>query len=110
MDYDLIVQMLAAKFGVSPSEALAVLGTLMLGFRILGKVIPDDKRGVAGFIRKASKILGAYVENKKKSAPDVEDNSLSFAEEYRLTLEEQPVQTAQNFFARDANGRFTKRV
>ena len=49
---------------VSPGTALTIIAGLLF-FERLGKMIPDDATGILGAIRKLSKILGAYIENKK---------------------------------------------
>ncbi|MDB4725964.1 hypothetical protein OAF54_00915 [bacterium] len=49
--------------GLSPSTVAFVIA-LILFFERIGKLIPDEATGIKGLIRKASKILGGYIENK----------------------------------------------
>ena len=63
----------AGALGVEPTTALLGVGVVMTGANILGKVIPDDKKGVLGVIRKVAKVVGAYVPNTVHKGVSVTD-------------------------------------
>lgn len=54
-----------AALGIDPGT-IATIVAVVLFFERIGKLIPDDATGILGLVRKASKILGGYVENQKK--------------------------------------------
>lgn len=53
-----------SAIGLSP-ELIGVIAGAIILFERIGKLIPDSAGGLLGLIRKASKILGGYVENQK---------------------------------------------
>lgn len=66
MDFDTITG-LATAAGVG-SGTLAKVALISIAANAVGRLIPDDKRGVLGVLRKVAKTVGLYVPNRITSA------------------------------------------
>ena len=64
---------LARLLGVEPATALLVFGLFVTAANLVGRLIPDDKTGALGVIRRTAKLIGMYAPNKvhsKESNPE----------------------------------------
>ena len=82
MDVNNLVLAAAAVLGVNPVTAVAVLGAVVALSNLTGRIIPDDKPGVLGVIRKVAKVIGMYTPNKITSGVSVNDAARTVIEEH----------------------------
>lgn len=52
------------------SAVLVTIGTVAVA-NVIGRAIPDDARGVLGFVRKVAKVVGLYMSNRVTSSKSV---------------------------------------
>lgn len=64
---------LARLLGVDPATALLIFGLFVTVANLVGRMIPDDKTGALGAIRKIAKVIGVYAPNKVHSKDAVEE-------------------------------------
>ncbi len=62
-----LIAAIAPNMDTQSVSLLSVGLAVSLGAKVIGKVIPDDKKGVLGVIRSAAKIIGLVVEDRKVS-------------------------------------------
>lgn len=67
------VPLIAQLLGLAPTTLLFGIFLVNQGAKVLGRVIPNDKKGVLGVVRKVSKILGADPSSKITSGVSVQD-------------------------------------
>jgi hypothetical protein len=60
---------LAGFLNVEPATALLFITLLVTVANLIGRLIPDDKVGVLGFVRDLCKLIGAYTPNRTASNP-----------------------------------------
>lgn len=68
-----VLTLIAAKLGLDVVTLVGLLPLIVLGSNIVGRLIPDDKTGVLGFVRKIAKVGGLYVSNRISSGIKVND-------------------------------------
>lgn len=64
---------LAQWLGVEPATALLFVGIIVMVANLTGRLIPDDKTGVLGAIRKLCKFIGFYASNRISSGLTVNE-------------------------------------
>lgn len=64
---------LAQWLGVEPATALLFVGIIVMVANLTGRLIPDDKTGVLGAIRKLCKFIGFYASNRIASGLTVNE-------------------------------------
>lgn len=64
---------IARFFNINPATALLFVTILVSMANVAGRMIPDDKTGVLGFIRNASKFIGLVVANRVTSGVTTND-------------------------------------
>lgn len=52
------------------SAVLVTVGTVAVA-NVVGRVIPDDAKGILGVVRKVAKVVGLYASNRVKSGKSV---------------------------------------
>lgn len=72
-----LIPPLAQWLGVQPSTVLLLIGLIITGCNIAGRVIPDTATGPLGMIRKIAKVVGLLVPN--RIAPSVSVNDVAKA-------------------------------
>lgn len=98
MDMNDLVFVAAAALGVNPVTAVAVAGLVVAGANLTGRLIPDDKPGFLGVVRKVAKVIGLYTPNKITSGVSVNDAARAVIEEQTRVgdLLDQAIESAQN--------------
>lgn len=76
---DMIFTFIQERFGMSAIEFAGALALTSTVFQFVSKVIPDDKKGVLGVIRKISKVGGLYISNRVNSHYTVEELAIRSA-------------------------------
>lgn len=75
MDFDIsqLVPILGQVTGLAPSSLLLYVGILVTVANITGRLIPDDKTGFLGGVRKVAKVVGVYASNRVTSGVSAND-------------------------------------
>lgn len=71
MNVEDLIPPVAQALGIDPATALLIFGVLVAGANLVARIIPDDKTGPLGIIRKISKVIGLYASNKVTSGVTV---------------------------------------
>lgn len=108
MDFNTTTTGLASFLGLDQIALLAILSVFTLICRAVGKLIPDDKTGFLGFVRKACKVMGLYVQNRVVSEPESSVAKTLIEETQRVKnindslngLPEEAFEQAENIFKR----------
>ena len=61
---DQLFDAIVALLNLDAATLMGVLAFVAIVAQFVGRVIPDNKTGILGFIRKVSKVLGLYVSNR----------------------------------------------
>lgn len=90
-----IISVIAPDMDFQTVSLLSTVAVVSIGAKVIGKAIPDDKKGALGFLRKAAKVVGLVLDNRKSSRPEKR-----YDDEYERN------ETARNVFERGRDGRF----
>lgn len=63
----------AQMLGIEPATALLLVGLIVMLSNLFGRLIPDDKTGVLGGLRKVFKFVGFYASNRIASGLTVNE-------------------------------------
>jgi hypothetical protein len=72
-DLENLVPLAAKVVGVSPSTLLLALGLLHLAAKVTARLIPDDKTGILGSIRKAAGVIGVEPSSRITDGVSIKD-------------------------------------
>lgn len=75
MDAYLILDGILRQLGFDGVGLVALYSMLVLGCRLIARVIPDDKTGFLGLIRKVSRVVGLDLSNRITSGVSINDVS-----------------------------------
>lgn len=72
--FDAIVALLA----LDTPTLMGVFAFIAIVSQFIGRIIPDNKTGILGFIRKVAKVLGLYVSNRLNRSESTNSVAKSF--------------------------------
>lgn len=75
MDVYLILDGILRQLGFDGVGLVALYSMLVLGCRLTARIIPDDKAGFLGLIRKVSRVVGLDLSNRITSGVSISDVS-----------------------------------
>lgn len=75
MDIYLILERILRELGFDGVGIIALYAFLALTSRVVARVIPDDKTGFLGLVRKVTRVIGIDVSNRITSGVSINDVS-----------------------------------
>lgn len=75
-----IIPLAANVLGVAPTTLLFGIIMINQGAKVVGRVIPNDKKGVLGVVRNVAKVLGADPSSRVTSGVTVHDTAKAVVE------------------------------
>lgn len=82
---ELAINALFDSLELDLTRTLIVLILVSMGSGLIGRLIPDDEKGILGLIRDCAKILGLYASNRITSGVTVNQVAEAVAENARET-------------------------